>query len=409
MNGIQNALSHLKDDVDLAAMESRIETTISELTSEKGELLLIQRDASRIFDLAATCESLEEGGAFNRPAAIVLMSSLEAMGHEFDLAGLESLTDEQFANTALEGLGSIIAKVGNRLKEWWAKRRYKIESETNNLRALSNYAIKEIAAVRDKLEELDNSARVSISVNGLARALRVGNSSQVDPAKAVTWLDKVIPSGNLCMAAADKLSAAGKDLYNGANLQDDANYEKTVLKKLPAMMNLWLKKPPYDEAGEGLTIKINEPDAQAREMIVTGQGAKVRGYPGGMVRTMGPKLPDKSAQINVSKTDALRWLDSAEKFFEAIIRGNYILTCNRGFEGMYDTQSELYMIEAGKARDSKKIANMEKYPMAIGTLQSLTAPAWSYYEEGLFYSWWTASRTARALITAARRVAVEGK
>lgn len=408
MKGIQHALSNVSDSADLAALESLVDTAIANANAGMEEYHQIQDQMSRVIELAASCEALEKAGQFNRASAIVLMSSLEAMGHDFgEVAGLESLDDAGLTNVAMEGLGDVLRKVGNRLREWWQNRKYAAQENTGNIRKMGENAIKEIAAVRAKLESVGNERR-TYSISSIANALRVGDS-QPDPNATAAWVANAITHSKNNLAAGQRMAKASEDLFNSADLSSDAAYEKTALKKLPAILNLWLKTPPYKGLPEGVSVSIGELPAESKAQILKGDGHKVKGRGGAIVWTREGKKPNKGPEQHASKSDALKWLDAAEKYFEDLNKGNFILTCNTAYEEYYNSQVKLYLAEAGEVRQSRLVNNLDKYTLKPGTFQAATVPGWSYFEEGLFYAWWNGAVAARALITAARRVAVEGK
>lgn len=409
MKGIQHALSNVSDSADLAALESLVDTAIANANAGMEEYHQIQDQMSRVVELAASCEALEQAGQFNRASAVVLMASLEAMGHDFgDVAGMESLDDAGLTNVAMEGLGDVLRKVGNRLREWWQNRKYAVEENTNNIRKLGEKALKEIVAVREKLELIGNERR-TYSISSIANGLRVGDS-QPDPNAVATWLNGAMAASKNTLAVGQRLTKAADDFFNTADFSSDKAYESTVLKKFPSVMNLWMKAPPYKGLPEGVSVSIGALSAEDKKLILTGEGHKVKGRFGSVLWAREGKKPNKGPEQHASKAEAMKWLDAAEKFFEELNRGNFILTCNTAYDEYYNSQVTLYLVEAGEIRrQARLVNNLEKYPMKPGTLQSLTVQGWSYFEEGLFYSWWNGAVGARALITAARRVAVEGK
>ncbi len=408
MKGIQNALNHLDESADQQSLEQMVDAGLALATVGLEEYHQIQKDVSRVMELAAACEALEQSGQFNRAAAVVLMSSLEALGHDFgDVAAMESLDDTALANLGMEGLGDVLRKVGNRLREWWQRRRYATEEQTGNLRKLGEKAAKEIAATRNKLEEV-GSERRTFSISSIANPLRLGDG-QPDANAVASWVSDLVATTRKTLSVGQQLTKAAESLAQTIDLSSDAAYEKTAVKKFPSIMNLWLKAPPSKGMAEGVSVSIGTLADADKKTILAGDGYKVKGRFGAIVWAREGKKPNKGPEQHATKADALKWLDAAEKFFEELSKGNLIKLFNVAYDEYYNSQVNLYLIEAGEGRETRLVHNLEKRKLRVGDLQALTVPGWSYFEEGVFYSWWSGAAGARALITAARRVAVEGK
>lgn len=404
----RTAMSDVIGSEHSTGLEHYIE--FSRLANKAGmeEFHQLQEEMGRLTSLAASMEAIEAAGQFNRGTAVLLMTSLESLGYEIEIAGLESLDDQALINTSMEGLGSVIAKVAGRFREWWSRMAEDARVQGGQMRVTANAALKEVAKAREKLKKFDDSTKYTVSINGLAKHLRVGKESpNLDlTAKYLTQVPKFIEA---YLTATQKINKAAQSLASSVDLTSDKAYEDTVLKKAPSLLAMWFKEPVATYAPNGLIYSINETTAEQVSAIKAGKAPEYKGFPGGLSAVAASGTVANGPEQHLSRKDIGTALDAVEDFYRYVVKDVNIRRWNTIYEELYKASMELYMIEAGEARKSSQLPKLTKYRLKPGSLQWFTGPAWTYMDDGVFQMAWEAVSTSRALISLARRLVSEGK
>lgn len=406
MNLVKQVVAATSDGYTHSAEMRDRDTMIASMEASHAEFAAIQRANLQVATVVAALEDLEEAGQSNRSAAIMAMAGMEALGYPIELAGLESLGEEEFLTASTEGLMDVVRKVGNRFKEWFENSKadqLSVNGKTGEMAHNLREAVKDI---HTRLDKLDSNARVTVSLKKIGHILTVGAKSKFDIARLITYLDNASKVDGYFSASA-KLIESMNSVYAGLDITSDAAFEKTYLKNTAKYIGAWLRKPALEETALSLTWAIKPWDAGDIKAWSEGTILKTQGA---LWYNMGPR-GSASKEASVSVADARKLLGSVEKLCDFLEDRQRSRRWSTTYDAFYNSLVNLYLVEVGSPREKavRLAPNLSKIRLKVGLLQQVGAPGFGYMDQGGFAGMYDAALAAKAAVQLARRVAVEGK